>query len=258
MLGRSKCRLPPVLDMSAVSSRTMSWDNPLSMSYTVRAAMDAPIMASISTPVLWVTRTVQSTWMTLPSSTRFMSTLQSSIGRGWQKGIKSLVRFAACTPATMAVVKTGPFLLMTSPPAVSILAATSSGRRIRLLAVADLRVASCFERVIFCREGKAGFARGGLCWARAPAAETLQGKDRHVRRSSTYGTSGPLGQLVREVAVVVVEGFSAAVLTSPIIFLLRRLREIDECFELHNPDICGDTTLPGVDIFPLEYPYFAC
>ena len=58
---RLKSRFPPVLETSAVSSTTMSCDSPFSISYTVSAATEAPIMASISTPVLCVTRTVQST-----------------------------------------------------------------------------------------------------------------------------------------------------------------------------------------------------
>lgn len=43
-----------------------------------------------------------------------MMILQLSMGRGWQKGIKSEVRFTAMVPATMAVLNTGPFALVIS------------------------------------------------------------------------------------------------------------------------------------------------
>lgn len=81
--------------------------------------------------------------LTFPPSTMLNSTRQSSIGRGWQNGIRSLVRLAACTPAMTAVVNTGPFFPTTSPPTVSILDVTSGGRRTRLRAVAVRRVVAC-------------------------------------------------------------------------------------------------------------------
>src|SRR5215510_6915701 len=76
----------------------------------VSAAADAPISASISTPVLWCTATLH-TILTVPRGPSAMSTLQRSSASGWQNGMISWVFLAAMTPATMAVSNTGPFLV---------------------------------------------------------------------------------------------------------------------------------------------------
>jgi hypothetical protein len=84
-------RFPPDLLMSTVSSIRTRWETALTMSYTVRAAMLAPVMASISTPVLCVTR--HSHWMTATDDPAIvMSTFTESSGRGWHRGMSSLVR----------------------------------------------------------------------------------------------------------------------------------------------------------------------
>eukprot|EP00658_Telonema_sp_P-2_P068309 TRINITY_DN57241_c0_g1_i1.p1 TRINITY_DN57241_c0_g1~~TRINITY_DN57241_c0_g1_i1.p1 ORF type:complete len:112 (+),score=6.67 TRINITY_DN57241_c0_g1_i1:238-573(+) len=49
---------PPVLESNLVCWITISCDMALHMSYTVSAATEAPVRASISTPVLYDVRTV--------------------------------------------------------------------------------------------------------------------------------------------------------------------------------------------------------
>ena len=79
------------------------------MSYKDKAAIVAPVKASISTPVLLVTEAVHAITASSPSIS--IVTLQFSNPSGWQNGISSCVRFAAMTPATMAVSNTGPFFV---------------------------------------------------------------------------------------------------------------------------------------------------
>src|SRR6187549_2368892 len=76
----------------------------------VSAAALAPTRASISTPVLWCTATLQTMRM-VPPARSLISTVQRSSGNGWQKGTISWVFLAAITPATMAVSNTGPFFV---------------------------------------------------------------------------------------------------------------------------------------------------
>ena len=75
----------------------------------VSAATLAPVRASISTPVLCVTATSQVTRN--PPRTPATAIFTFDSGRGWQKGINSCVRFAASTPAMIAVSNTGPFFV---------------------------------------------------------------------------------------------------------------------------------------------------
>src|ERR1700733_12603129 len=103
----------------------------------VSAASLAPVSASISTPVLWCTETVQRITAEFPSSS--MAIKQLSIPSGWQKGMSSWVRFAPMTPATMAVSKIGP-LLERSPLSRSA-AATEAGKCTRASATAVRLVA---------------------------------------------------------------------------------------------------------------------
>ena len=82
--------LPPDLDSSRISVITAERSTAFTISYIVRAATLAAVSASISTPVLPVTETVE-----VISTAEFAilsSTLTLVIGRGWQSGISS--RFA--------------------------------------------------------------------------------------------------------------------------------------------------------------------
>src|SRR5882724_303435 len=105
----------------------------------VRAATDAPVRASISTPVRWWT----DTWhvMTIsPLRVSSISIAQLSMGSGWQKGMRSCVRLAAMTPDTIAVSNTGPFFVRW--PLLRRAAATFGGKRTRASAVATRCVTS--------------------------------------------------------------------------------------------------------------------
>src|SRR5687768_4221436 len=64
---------------------------------------------------------------------------QLSSGSGWQKGISSCVRFAAMTPATMAVSNTGPFFVRC--PAAASARATGFGSLTIASALASRKVA---------------------------------------------------------------------------------------------------------------------
>mmetsp|Transcript_14596 Transcript_14596/g.24899 ORF Transcript_14596/g.24899 Transcript_14596/m.24899 type:complete len:202 (+) Transcript_14596:404-1009(+) len=124
----------------------MSCEAALHMSYTVSAATEQPTSASISTPVLFDTTTRHSTSAsTHPPAVPTAATTpvvaaseagegaapgggvrgsrgglvvmviwQSSRAMGWQNGMRSLVRFAAMTPATTAVLNTAPFAITSS------------------------------------------------------------------------------------------------------------------------------------------------
>src|SRR5579872_878138 len=81
------------------------------MSYSASAATETAVSASISTPVLPVTRTSAS--ISTASSSTVSSTATREIGSGWQSGIRSLVLFAARMPATRATPSASP--LGTSP-----------------------------------------------------------------------------------------------------------------------------------------------
>ena len=94
--------------------------------------MLAPVSASISTPVLWCTLTVQR--ITAASPSMPMVIWQFSMPSGWQKGMSSWVRLAPMTPATMAVSNIGPFGDRKPPPRST--SATAAGNRTRLSATA--------------------------------------------------------------------------------------------------------------------------
>src|SRR3984893_1604315 len=99
----------------------------------VKAATDAPVRASISTPVRWCT----DTWHVMTISPLRLSSISIahlSMGRGWQKGMRSCVRLAAMTPEMMAVSNTGPFFVRW--PLLRSAAATFGGKRTRASAVA--------------------------------------------------------------------------------------------------------------------------
>ena len=79
------------------------------MSYTVSAATDTAVSASISTPVFAVVRTVAVISIAPRASSGSSETSMPVSGSGWQSGISSCVRFAAMMPAICAVVSTSPF-----------------------------------------------------------------------------------------------------------------------------------------------------
>mmetsp|Transcript_12341 Transcript_12341/g.22421 ORF Transcript_12341/g.22421 Transcript_12341/m.22421 type:complete len:235 (-) Transcript_12341:20-724(-) len=109
----------------------------LHMSYTVKAATVAPVSASISTPVLPLSPQKQS--MTMSFATVLIVMSHFSINRGWQKGISSAVRLTARVPAIIAVAKTGPLGVWTSPFKRALI--TLSGTCTTALALAVLNVA---------------------------------------------------------------------------------------------------------------------
>lgn len=74
----------------------------------VSPATLAPVRASISTPVLALVRQVQRI-LTVVLLMGSILNLHFSIGRGWQKGMRSEVFLAAIVPAIIAVWNTGPF-----------------------------------------------------------------------------------------------------------------------------------------------------
>src|SRR3954452_8286693 len=79
------------------------------MSYTVRAATETAVIASISTPVRAVTR-ASAVSVTVPAAaSTSASTSMWSRPSGWQSGMSSPVRLAARTPAMRAVPRTSPF-----------------------------------------------------------------------------------------------------------------------------------------------------
>ena len=90
------------------------------MSYTVRHATEAAVSASISMPVLPVTPQVVTTWMPTrpsarsPSRTGSHSTFALVMFNGWHIGMRSLVFFAAMTPATRAQASTSPLAALPS------------------------------------------------------------------------------------------------------------------------------------------------
>ena len=78
------------------------------MSYTVSAATEQAVRASISTPVLPNVLTVAC--ISTQLSLILKSTEAKLIANGWQSGINSDVFLAACIPATLATPNTSPFL----------------------------------------------------------------------------------------------------------------------------------------------------
>ena len=96
-----------------MSVMTMSFCTALHMSYTVRAAADTAVRASISTPVFPSQVTVAVISTEHRSSSRESSRSTPSKATGWHMGISSGVRFAPMMPAICATVSTSPFF---SPP----------------------------------------------------------------------------------------------------------------------------------------------
>src|SRR5690606_18924839 len=97
-----KSRLPPRLPTNLAGPMTIRCESAVHMSYTVSAATVARVSASISTPVRCVVLTAHSIFKAL-SPSQAIPKRQPSIGKGWQKGISSWVRFAARVPAMIAV-----------------------------------------------------------------------------------------------------------------------------------------------------------
>lgn len=83
----------------------------LHMSYTVNAATDAAVSASISTPVRASggVRAVADIRTDAEGGSRTRSTETDERGTEWQSGMSELVCFAARMPAVCARVKTSPF-----------------------------------------------------------------------------------------------------------------------------------------------------
>ena len=90
---------------------TMSFCTALHISYTVSAAVDTAVRASISTPVLPSQETVARISTLFLASSRDSYRLMPSIRMGWHMGMMSGVRFAPMTPAIWATVSTSPFFM---------------------------------------------------------------------------------------------------------------------------------------------------
>src|SRR5687767_259162 len=103
----------------------------------VRAATDAPVSASISTPVRWWTAVTHST-MSASELAGAIAMSQRSRPSGWQNGMSSCVRFAAIVPATIAVWNTGPFAVL--KPEAARASNASRGKRTTAAARATRRV----------------------------------------------------------------------------------------------------------------------
>src|SRR5436190_4096466 len=87
------------------------------MSYTVSAATETAVKASISTPVCALVSTVAE--ISTTASPTLSITPMFDKGNGWHSGISSAVRFAAMIPATWAVASASPFGRSRSRRAVS-------------------------------------------------------------------------------------------------------------------------------------------
>ncbi|KAK8930456.1 hypothetical protein VCV18_003127 [Metarhizium anisopliae] len=83
----------------------------LHISYTVRAAVEAAVIASISTPVFPSHATVARIWIVSPFPPGPRSIVTWDIAIGWHSGIKSAVRLAAMMPAIRATPSTSPFFI---------------------------------------------------------------------------------------------------------------------------------------------------
>ena len=103
-----------------MSQISMPRSTALHMSYTVSSAMETPVRASISMPVLPVTPVVMTAWMpTRPSSrspalTGSSSHLDLVMLSGWHIGIRLLVCLQPMIPATRAQARTSPFAAVPS------------------------------------------------------------------------------------------------------------------------------------------------
>src|SRR5688500_9036123 len=76
------------------------------MSYIMNAVIDAPCIASTSTPVLYTVCTSTEIMISSPSIVCVMAVY--STGNGWQSGITSLVFFTASNPAARENSNTSP------------------------------------------------------------------------------------------------------------------------------------------------------
>ncbi len=101
--------LPPLLAMSRTRTIVTPRSTPLTMSYTVSAATDAAVMASISTPVWPVVAASARIRSRPPARSGVIETCRSVSGNGWQSGISSLVFLPPMTPASSATPSTSPF-----------------------------------------------------------------------------------------------------------------------------------------------------
>ena len=116
----------------------MSWLRALVMSYTVSAATDTAVSASISTPVLWLTATSARMFRPCAASSYSSSSLQRSSIIGWHSGIRPAVFLAAMMPASRATSVIAP--LAVCPLAAWIWAYTFGGNTTRPAATATRRV----------------------------------------------------------------------------------------------------------------------
>src|ERR1035437_8600677 len=98
--------LPPSLSSSPRPSTVMPRSTALHMSYSVSAATEAAVSASISTPVAPSVSTAAR--MRTPSPRGSKSTEACVNAIEWQRGMRSLVFFAAVMPATRATPSTSP------------------------------------------------------------------------------------------------------------------------------------------------------
>ena len=98
---------PPLLRSSMTSRMTIPRSTALHISYSVSAATEAAVNASISMPVLCVQRSVE-TMRTSVSEIGVISISMPSMGSGWHIGMSSQVRFAAIIPAIRAQANTSP------------------------------------------------------------------------------------------------------------------------------------------------------
>eukprot|EP00315_Gephyrocapsa_oceanica_P033162 CAMPEP_0185424752 /NCGR_PEP_ID=MMETSP1365-20130426/13453_1 /TAXON_ID=38817 /ORGANISM="Gephyrocapsa oceanica, Strain RCC1303" /LENGTH=250 /DNA_ID=CAMNT_0028028703 /DNA_START=251 /DNA_END=1003 /DNA_ORIENTATION=- len=110
---------------------TIPLDAALHMSYTVSAATDAAVIASISTPVPAVHEALAVMCSECAAASSSKSTDACDIGTGWQSGMRSAVRLAASTPATRATASTSPLALSDSAsnavgPSCTVAPATAS------------------------------------------------------------------------------------------------------------------------------------
>src|ERR1700722_10248765 len=89
--------LPPDLWVRRTASMRMPRSTDLHMSYTVSAATEAAVSASISTPVCPVVLTVAAISTALSVTSNSSDT--ALIGNGWHSGMSSAVRLDAMMPA---------------------------------------------------------------------------------------------------------------------------------------------------------------
>ena len=137
------------------------------MSYTVSAATDAAVIASISTPVGPVVAASARIRSTPAARSGVIATTRSVSGSGWHSGISSAVCLPPMTPASSATVSTSPFA---PPPSIT-----------RLIVSAETATSA---------SATARRAVGGLALTstmRGPAAAV------HVGEAAAFGARGLVG-----------------------------------------------------------------